>query len=272
MRNSIVELKNKFDKIHNKGWIESKRNGYTGIGYTFEEEIGKNEDCLPLYDYKDIEIKVHNKKSTYPIHLFNAAPDGDEIYPIKRIVDTLGYPDKLLPKYKVFNTSASGKKFTNIGYYKRIKLKVDYEKQKIFLIALNNNNDSYGLKISWSFDLIRDRIKNKIKKIAVVDADIKKIDGKDYFKYNKINFYTIKDFKTFIKLIDEGVIIITFKIGRFRSGPREGEIHDRGTDFSISINNINKLYDLVPLDAPSKNIFLRKLSNWFGSRGKKKSN
>ncbi len=70
MNNSIVELKNKFDKIHNKGWIESKRNGYTGIGYTFEEEIGKNEDCLPLYDYKDIEIKVHNKKSTYPIHLF----------------------------------------------------------------------------------------------------------------------------------------------------------------------------------------------------------
>ena len=147
MTSSIEKLKNKFKNVKEMKWIESKRNGPTGIGYTFEQLIGKKEDNLPYCDFEDIEIKVHNKNSKYPIHLFNATPDGDEIYPIKKILNTIGYPDKLEPKYNVFNITISGNKFTKIGYYKRVKLKVDYVNQKIYLVAINNNNKDYGLNV-----------------------------------------------------------------------------------------------------------------------------
>lgn len=264
MENSIDRLKNEFKKIKEMNWVESKRSGTTGIGYTFEELIGIKENKQPFCDFEDIEIKVHDNKSKYPIHLFNASPDGDDIYPIKQIVDKLGYPDRLEPKYKVFNITVSGNKFTKIGYYKRVKLKVDYNSKKIYLMAINNYNDEYDLKISWSFSFIKEKIKEKINKTAIIEAETKDIGHKVYYKYNNINIYKIKDFDIFIKLIENGVINVTFKIGVFRSGPREGQIHDRGTDFSINKENICKLYELIS-SGGNKNLF-QKICTWFGSR------
>ena len=50
-----------FKQIKEKGWIQSKRKGPTGIGYTFEELLGKQEDNMPIADFQGIEIKtVHN--------------------------------------------------------------------------------------------------------------------------------------------------------------------------------------------------------------------
>ena len=49
----------------------------------------------------------------------------------------------------------------------------------------------------------------------------------------------------FIKFIDNGNIVITFKIGVFKNGERKGQIHDRGTDFSIYLCDIDKLYEPV---------------------------
>lgn len=266
MENSIIRLKKEFERIKEMKWVESKRSGTTGIGYTFEELLGKKENNYPYYDFEDIEIKVHNKKSNYPIHLFNATPDGDEVYPIKKIIDKIGYPDKLMPKYNVFNITVSGNNFTKIGYYKRVKLKVDYNNKKVYLIAINNNNENYDLNVSWSFKLLQEKIKNKIEKLAIIEAETKNISFKEYYKYNSIVFYKIKKFDYFINLIDKGIISITFKIGVFRSGPREGQIHDRGTDFSIYEKDINKLYDLIPSGAQNKKSFIHKLSNWFGSK------
>ena len=54
--------------------------------------------------------------------------------------------------------------------------------------------------------------------------------------------YEIKSFNKFIECIDKGYIIITFKIGYFKSGKRKGQIHDHGTGFSINYNDIGKLY------------------------------
>ncbi len=58
------------------GWIESKRKGTTGIGYTFETLLGKEEESFPIPDYGSIEIKTRYRNAKFPITLFNATPDG----------------------------------------------------------------------------------------------------------------------------------------------------------------------------------------------------
>lgn len=244
-KDDILELKKQFYHIRNKGWIKSERAGTTGIGYTFEKLINKNEENFPVPDYGSIEIKTIRKYSKGKIHLFNSTPDGDSLFPIKRILNIMGYPDKTHPTFNVFNASFSAHEFTNIGHHKRGKLFIDYEHEKIYLVGIDDNFNDLNLNLSWSFDLLKDKLNTKLRYLAIIKADSKFILSDEYFYYKQILFYRLKDFDTFISLINSGDILITFKIGVFKSGKRFGQIHDRGTDFSINVNNLDKLYDLI---------------------------
>lgn len=116
LKQDIIELKDIFNKIKKKGWIKSERTGSTGIGYTFEKHIMKKEENFPIPDYKSIEIKTMRYFSKRKIHLFNTTPDGDFLFPIKKILNTLGYPDKSNPEYKILYISINAKEYTNIGH------------------------------------------------------------------------------------------------------------------------------------------------------------
>ena len=94
MTENIESLYTKFKEIKKLNWIKTKRIGNGGIGYTFETMLGKREENFPIPDYNNIEIKTSRTNSWGKIHLFHATPDGDFLFPIKDILNTLGYPDK----------------------------------------------------------------------------------------------------------------------------------------------------------------------------------
>ena len=253
MNTSFLDLYEEFKKIKNKGWIRSLRNSDSGIGYTFEKLLGKEEDNFQFPDYKGIEIKTYNHFGRERLTLFCATPDGDFLFPIKRLVDTLGYPDKDFPQFKVFNASAVANQYTWIGYNKKIKLIVDKENQKVSLIGKDKYDRDYNLNISWSFDMIREKLRIKMQYLAVVQAISREYKGEKYFYYNKIGFYQIRDFDRFIDLLTKGVIAIKFKISIFKKGKKLGMMHDRGTSFSILACDIDKLYSDVVLGLPASN-------------------
>ena len=62
-----------------------------------------------------------------------------------------------------------------------------------------------------------------------------------------MKIYKLKDFETFIDLIENGIIRISLKIGVFRTGKKIGQIHDHGTSFCIEEDNLDKLYDLIEI-------------------------
>ena len=245
MDKQINELNEKFLNIKNQGWIKSLRKGTSGIGYTFEKLIGKEEENFPIPDYKNIEIKTSCTSSWGRIHLFHATPDGEYLFPIKSILDVLGYPDKDFPKHNVFNFTLNAKNYTPIGKNKKAIILVDHRNEKLFLIAKNMKNEKLDLYISWSFDMLKQRLNLKLIYLAVIKADSKISGDIKYFKYNKITFYKLKSFDTFIKLIELGIIEITFGIGLYKSGKRFGQIHDRGTSFSIREKKIEYLYEKI---------------------------
>lgn len=244
MQKNISELYKKLLVIKKKGWIRSLRDGPTGIGYTFECLLNKPEENLPIPDFNGIEIKTIHKFSKRTVHLFNATPDGDYLFPIKRLLGIMGYPDKDFPDVNILNTSVNTKEYTNIGYYKKIKLNVNYKEKKVFLTGIKNNKN-IDLNTSWSFKLLRERLEMKLSYLCIVEAESKEIDSCEYFNYNRINFYKLRNFNHFINLIDKGVIKVTFKNGVFKTGKRAGQSHDRGTDFSIELNNLSLLYKKI---------------------------
>ena len=247
MMEEFKKFKELFEQTKKKGWIKSLRKGDTGVGYTFEKAIGKDEENLPIADYGSIEIKTTRKHSNKRIHLFCAVPDGDYLFPIKRIHEKLGYPDKQRPEFKVFQMGFNGKDYSNIGYYKKGIIKVNRKEKKVDFIVVNSNNKSIDINVSWSFQLLYQRLYLKLKKLAYITADTKFIDWNEYFYYYDLRLFKLKDFTTFLNLIESGDIEIRFSIGVFKSGKREGQIHDRGTVFSINKENITKLFTEIKI-------------------------
>ena len=146
-----TDLKEKFIKIRDKGWIKSKRNDSSGIGYTFEQLLNIEENSFFIADYEEIEIKTHRTNSMEKIHLFRLTPDGDYLFPIKSIIEELGYTDKKNKKFKVFRKRFNSIHFTRINNNTFAKIEVKRKQKKIYFIIVRNHK-RYPLYISWSFE------------------------------------------------------------------------------------------------------------------------
>lgn len=240
MKEDILELNTLFLKIKAKGWIKSLRNGTTGIGYTFEKLINKDEDQLQKPDFGSIEIKTYRNSSTKRIHLFATVPDGDEEEPLKKVLHEIGYPSKYDKNKLICNITLNSRRITQVGLYKKIIIENDYFRNKLVVKASKNGKD-LGLDISWSHNKIRNVINNKIRYLALINADSKIENGVEYFKYQDIHFYQIKGYYTFLNLIDKGFIELSFQLVE----KDNGQVKDRGSNFSIYAKHINMLYDEI---------------------------
>ncbi len=229
------------------GWIKEKHKGFSSIGYTFEEMLNKKMDEFPLPDFHNIEIKTMNTHSKSNMHLFNLTPDGDYLFPIKRIINELGCPDKEYKDMKKLYSSFNGRAYTKIIYGRKGILHVNQSTRKLELLIFNNKNENINIGISWSFKYLMERLNLKLRYLAIIRASSRIIDNEGYYYYHTIKYYKLKDFDTFLYLIEHGIIEVTFKNGFYKDGKRYGEVYDHGTDFSININNISLLYDEIKI-------------------------
>ena len=241
----LVKLHHDFKKIRDIGWIKTLRNGTSGVGYTFESLLHKPEDSSPLPDYGKFEIKTRRAQSKSNISLFSATPDGDFKDPIKKLQKEFGYPHREYPYLRVFNGAANGKYFQNIGSYFQFKLSVDRINKVVRLLAQTNSGRKKDTGISWSVELLEEKLKRKSEYLAIVWAFNKRIKGIEYFKYVNLRCYVLKDFNTFIKLLDNGDISVRFRINIKKRGRHFGKIYDHGTSFEINPKELRKLYQFI---------------------------
>ncbi len=245
MRQDLQLIKNKFESIKELGWVESKRKGNTGIGYTLEKLFELHENNFEIPDFVTFELKAHRTYSKSYITLFNATPDGDYLFEIDHLKQNYGYPDKVLKQYKILNCDMFSNKINDMGSVCKQTIKVDYKERKVRLYIMDNSLKLIDKEVSWSFEMLKEKFERKLKYIVLISADKKRLNNTDYFKYNNLIFYKSLSFDRFIKLIDKGIIRISFKIGIFRSGKRLGQTHDHGTGFSISEKNIPLLFETL---------------------------
>ena len=85
----MLELKKEFQKISKKGYIKGIYNNLSSIGRTFETELNLPENEFGVPDYYGIEIKTRRAYSKSYITLFNAVPDGEDLFEIERLKESL---------------------------------------------------------------------------------------------------------------------------------------------------------------------------------------
>ncbi len=246
MVNKDLELlKYEFEKIRKRGYIKATREGLSGIGKTFEDLLGKKEDNNFLPDYHGIEIKTKMGYTKALITLFNLTIKGEEELQTKRLRDTYGYPDKNNPQFKSLHCSFFGHVYTLVANRYLFKVKVSYEAQKVYLIILNTFYEVLESDCYWDFAELKYRLETKLTYLAFVKAWPKKLKNETYYRYYSMRLYRLKSFDTFLKLIEKGVIRITFRISSYKSGEWMGFVRDRGTCFQIDEKNLELLFDEI---------------------------
>ncbi len=241
---AIKKLKLEFYKIQCKNWIPNQGSGLGSAGRTLEMLLNKDEDQLILPDYLGIELKTKLERSEPYIGLFSMAFDNKPLE-MKRLLKIGGYPDKQNPQFNVFHVSVSGNSRRKVGYRYSYQLKVDYLYQVVRLYIFNRYHQVIDWKMSWSFEQLKSRLEHKLNYLAFIPVKRWNLDGKIYYKYMRITFFKLKDFQTFLKLIEDGTIRVVFKLSYFKSGPHFGEFHDHGTSFEIKEEDLKKLFSVI---------------------------
>lgn len=240
----INELKERIKIIKEKGWIPCGHSNYGDAGLKLERMLNINSGDFEIPDYNNIEIKT--KKSIFhkTITLFSATPDS-YLFEIKRLHRMYGYPERKNNTYKVLNKSVFCKKYTYIynGIY--FSLNVNYEEEKIELLICDKNLNIIDKYTSWSFSLLKEKLERKLKYLCYVTIDTYYSHSQLYVKYKNDRYFQLKNFFVFLKLIEDGKISITFRIGVFKSGKRKGQIHDHGTEFGIDETDLQLLFDEI---------------------------
>jgi len=241
----IIKLDKALYKIQCKNWIESMSSGTGAAGLTLEKLLGKAVDNDVLPDFNKIELKTRNRYSRYPLHLFSCAFDNRPLE-MKRLLNIGGYPDKNNPQFKVFQINVDAISDKSVGKFS-YRLFVNYEKEIVELLIKYRNSEIIYTKMSWSFHELKSRLEHKLNYLVIVNVLRDKINDKFYFKYYERNFYKLKCFNTFLTLIENGSINVSFKLTYYHSGERYGEYMDKGTGFEISYSDIPKLFDIIDL-------------------------
>lgn len=245
MQKNIEKLQKEFKKIKEKGYIKGICNDFSAIGRTFESELNLPENTFSIPDYHGIEIKTRRSYSKSYITLFTAVPDGEELFEIERLKETYGWPYKKDRNYKVLYLEAYGNKLNFAGIKYQYKIDVLRSERKVYLKVYNKYNELIERKIYWSFDYLNEKLTTKLQYLAVVKAWPNKIDGWNYFKYYKMDIYKLKDFDTFINLIEDGTIKLTIKIDIHLNKKYYGKTYDHGCGFAIEEHNLSKLYNII---------------------------
>lgn len=207
---NLSELLSEFDRVCAKGWIDSLREGTTGIGYTFETLLGIKENNDKRADFKGIEIKCKGVKEgesgvSGKINLFQTGPKWLHKGSAKDRIRVIGKEgeDGLFSCYSQVTT-----KINNIG----LLLEIIEQDRKIDLLK---QADPLGY---WTFDTLEKRLSEKHSRAVVVKAATRMSATKKQFRYEELIYCEKPSIDRFVNLVGKRNIVFEFLMSEQVSG------------------------------------------------------
>ena len=177
--NSIQDIKDRLLRISHMDWVIADRGGDTGVGYTLENLLGKEEDNGNSPDFGHLgELKGKRKKSKCKVTSTSLAPYWH------------GGLREALKKYGnlTTKTNSKGELEERISLYTTIKakpnnlgLRIEIRGDEVCVV------DSDNIVVAdWEIGAIKHALKRKFRNgLLLVLADEKVISKKKHFHYNE---------------------------------------------------------------------------------------
>src|SRR3989339_1107491 len=236
------------------GFIPNARKGNAGgIGNTLEDLLGIKENNLPIPNAAEWELKAQRLSSTSLTTLFHIEPSPRAI----------GFvPQVLLPKYG-WAHKEDGKKYPKGEMSFRQTIHGQSRSDRGFMVIIDRTEKkiliSFDAKSAdlrhkawvesvkkrvglgeldpqpyWGFDDLEHKAGTKLLNAFYVQAEVKKIRGKEYYKYSKVMMLQKFNFEGFLKAIEKAKILVDFDA---RTG------HNHGTKFRMKQDCLPLLYE-----------------------------
>jgi len=246
----ISELKT----ISDMGWIENARHGnHGGIGNTLEDLLGITENNLPIPNAAEWELKTQRLNTSSLTTLFHTEPSPRAIKFVPQVLLLkYGWPhqeagEKYPSNEMSFRQTINGLSPTDRGF----KVIVDRDNRKVLVsfnsddVAECHNNWLNTVKTQaglselnpqpyWGFDDLANKAGTKLLNCFYVQAEVKKQDGKEFYKYCRVMMLQNFNFDGFLNEIEKGNILVDFDA---RTG------HNHGTKFRMRQNCLPYLYE-----------------------------
>lgn len=228
---SEIDFRNALEKIKSKGFIKSLRSGDTGIGFTLETELGIVENNLQIHDLswegEPIELKAQRKTATSNITLFTK--EGVKgTYDDVSLLKKYGYSD--VDGKTALRITITTKTFNPQGF----KLAIDKNKKTLNIIHKND-----GVIWYYTIPSIMEKLSKKLSSnLLLVFADSRKKGTTEYFHFNEAYFLSKLSDTNFIKLLEEGKLVVEFRMFLRDNGTAR----NHGTGFRLNERYLKELY------------------------------
>jgi len=164
----FLEFQQKFSKIKELGFVRTKRNGTTGVGYTFETLLGIAENNKKRPDIEGAELKAHRTQ-------------------VKSLITLFTFNNKVwkMPPLEAIRKYGSLDKNGRLGLYYTMSLKpnsaglfLDVQKTEISVRHISGE-----IVATWQLQTLADRFLEKIPALVFVSTFTEERDGIEYFHY-----------------------------------------------------------------------------------------
>jgi len=222
------ELINRLHQIKDMGFVKSLRKGSTGVGYTFEQLLGVDENNIPIPDVGGrLEIKATRKDSNSLITLFTFN-NSVWLESQQNVIQSYGYLDKSKRRAlkKALRVNSKG------------VLRISINEHSVELV-----DGRQGKVIArWDLYTIVGTFTNKLKKVLYVLAD-RKIDsnGNEEFFYNEAYILSNPNSEEFIKAFKNSEIAIDLRMHI----EENGGVRNRGTAVRVNKKCLFRLYNNI---------------------------
>lgn len=224
------ELLSKMRELASMGFIRAEVDADTGVGRTLETLLGIKINSSKSPDYKGIEIKSNRIKlhSQNRKGLFCQVPNWElsNFKSCEAILNKFGYyANGIFRLYCTVNSLTPNSQ----GLYWQI----DESSQ-----LLTEKSEKYGPVATWELNKLHERLLTKHHETFWVSVTSKKEDGKEYFRYDRIEHTKNPIVSQFDILIQQGKITLDHLIKQETSG----NVTEGGPSFKIKPNAINLLF------------------------------
>ena len=222
---SYPELCRLLKEIESNGWVKTHRAGPTGIGKTLEDLLGIQENNVHGPDGEDWELKSARKNASSMLTLFTKSPLPPAANSI--LVERFGYsatPTSRKELHTTLNATTFNSLKGNVG------LKVQIKNKRIEIVSEKLEVLGY-----WDEKTLKRSFERKLPKLVYVKADSRGKGEDEEFLFDEAWVLSKFSFGKFLKLLEEGVILIDIRIGQYP----DGRPHDHGTGFRIQPSKLD---------------------------------
>lgn len=226
---TLQEITRRLRELKSRGFISSLRGGSTGVGYTFEHEMGLTETNIPIPDIGGrVEIKTTRRYASSLVTLF-CFNRGVWHIPQRQIIERYGYLDES-NRMALKNTVYLGRAITQ-----GLSLQIN-DNNTISLMDSESN-----LLATWDVFVLVGKLLTKLSRVLFVIADRRIIKGREEFHYNEALILSEPQHRNFLNAFTAGKVGIDLRMHL----KENGTVRNRGTGFRIKEIDMIDLYSNV---------------------------